>query len=52
MLAAMCLLHGRAPIKVFAPSVYKVMCGANPSDIIVDINEVPDAEIQTLPKEV
>lgn len=51
MLAAMCLVHGGAPIKVFTTSVYKVMCGANPADI-VDIDEVSDAEIQTLLKEV
>ena len=51
-LAAMSLVHGGAPIKVFTPSVYKVLCGRKASDIIVDVDEVADEELQLLLKEV
>ena len=43
----MCLIHGGAPIRIFSPSVYKVLCGQKACDIIVSIDEVPDEEIRT-----
>lgn len=51
-LAAMSLVHGGAPIKVFTPSVYKVLCGQKASDIIVDVDEVGDEDLKLLLKEV
>ena len=31
-------------MRLFSPSVYKVLCGQKACDIIVDIEEVPDDE--------
>ena len=44
--------HGGAPIRIFSPSVYKVLCGQKACDIIVSIDEVPDEEIRTTLKKV
>lgn len=46
-LAAMCLVHGGSPIRLLAPSVYAFLCGYKPSDIVVDVTEVPSEAIRT-----
>ena len=32
----MAFVHGGAPVKLFGPSVYKYLCGDDPSSITVD----------------
>ena len=44
----MCLVHGGAPIRVFTPSVFKVLCGKKSCDVIVDIDEVPEGAKEVL----
>lgn len=51
-LGSLLLCHGGAPIKVFTPSVYKVLCGQKASHIIVDVDEVADEDLKLLLKEV
>lgn len=38
----MTLVHGGGAINIFSPSVYNFLSGMSPSDIIVDIAEVPE----------
>ena len=41
-LAAMTLVHGGGAINILCPSVYNFLAGMSPSDIIVDIDEIPE----------
>ena len=45
-LIGMALINGGAAMPIFCPSVFKYFIGMKPCDIIVDINEVPDASVR------
>ena len=42
----MCLIQGGAAIRNFCPSIISLMYGMNPSDIVPQIEEIPDKEVQ------
>ena len=44
----MCLIQGGAAIRIFCPSVVSLLCGMNPSDIVPQIEEIPDKEVQDI----
>ena len=52
IIAGMCFTQGGASFNVLSPSVYKFVCGANPSEIVPDIEEVYDYEIKTFLEQV
>lgn len=51
IIAGMCLTGG-ASFNVLSPSVYKFICGANPSEIVPDIEEVFYNEVKTFLEQV
>ncbi len=42
VLAAMSLVHGGGSFAILSSTVYNYICGMNPSDLIPNIDEVPD----------
>ena len=48
----MCLSQGGAPVRLFCPSVFAFLCGMKPSDIVPQIDEVPDRKVRDTLKEV
>ena len=47
-LAAMSLLQGGAALRLLSPSVYNYLCGIQPNEIIVEIDEVAEEGIRNL----
>ena len=52
MLTAMSFIHGAGNFKIFGHSVYNFMAGMKPSDMIANIDEVPDLSIRNILKQV
>lgn len=48
----MCLVQGGTAIRLFCPSVFSFLCGMNPSDIVPQIEEIPDRKVQDIMNEV
>ena len=49
---AMALIHGGAGVRILSPSVFNFLSGMKPSEIIVGIDEVADADIKVILKKV
>lgn len=47
-LVAMALVHGGGSLRLFCPSVFSYLCGMNPTDIIVELNEVADISVRNV----
>ena len=47
-LIAMALIHGGAPVHILCPSVFTFLSGMKPCDIVVTIEEVPDARVRDI----
>lgn len=47
-LMAMAFVHGGAAVKILCPSVFNYLSGIKPCDLIVGIDEVPDAGIREI----
>ena len=45
---AMALVHGGSAIQVLSRSVFNCLAGMTPLDIIVDIDEVPEAAVRDI----
>ena len=48
----MALCHGAGSFPVLCPSVYKFMCGTNPTDLTPSIDEVSDLDERSLLQQV
>ena len=51
-LVAMALVHGGGPLCLFSPSVYRYLCGSDPVDIIVGMDEIGEYEVKNILKQV
>ena len=51
-LMAMALLHGGAGVHILLPSVFNFYSGMKPSNIIVGMDEIADADIKVILKKV
>lgn len=47
-LIAMALIHGGAPVHILCRSVFTFLSGMKPCDIVVTIDEVPDARLSDI----
>ncbi len=45
-LMAMALVHGGSAVRLFSGSVFNFFCGVKPLDIIVDVDEIPEANVR------
>lgn len=52
MLTAMALVHGGGALRLFCPSVFHYLCGMNPTEIIVSLDEISDEFINGVLKKV
>lgn len=48
----MALVHGGGGFNIFCSTVYNFLCGIKPSELIASPDEVPDASIRMLLKQV
>ena len=48
----MSIVHEGASFKIMSDTVYRFMCGNNPADLVANIDEVPDAGIRSILKQV
>ena len=48
ILARMALIHGGGSLNVFSESVFKFICGVDPTDLTPTIDEVPDTETRNI----
>lgn len=47
-LLAMAVIHGGAAVHILCPSVFTFLSGMKPCDIVVTIDEVPDASVRDI----
>ena len=45
---SMAFIHGGAAIRIIGPSVFNYLSGIKPSDLIVGVDEVPDAGVRDI----
>ena len=43
---AMALVHGGSAVNILSHSIFNFINGMKPSNIVVDINEIPEADIR------
>ena len=48
ILASMSLVHGGACFRVLSPTVFRVLSGKNPADLIASIDEVPELNVRDI----
>ena len=51
-MVAMSFVHGSGPVCLFGSSIYNFMCGLNPHDLTVGIDEVSDPTVRNTLHEV